>query len=97
MTGPEASIERAVVRWAKDHGALVLKQGGANNSRGVPDRLFLYRSSACFIEFKRPGAKPTALQFKWIERLRDQGVAATWFDDAEAAKTWLSKKLFGLG
>lgn len=96
MTGPEASIERAVVRWAKDHGALVLKLAGPN-AKGQPDRLFLCRGRACFIEFKRQGAKPTALQFKWIERLRDQGFPASWFDDAEAAKTWLSKKLFGLG
>jgi len=96
MPGPESTIESAVCKFARDHGALALKLSGANN-RGQPDRLFLYQRRACFIEFKAPGNRPTKLQEHWIEKLCAQGFSATWKDDAEEAKRWLAKHLFGLG
>ena len=37
---------------------------------GLPDRLLLRPGgSAAFIEFKRPGERPTKIQKYWLERL----------------------------
>jgi hypothetical protein len=59
----ESSIEKAVVnyhkkRFGKDS---VVKLNGLGK-RSHPDRMFLGRGRALFIEFKREGEKPTPLQ-----------------------------------
>ena len=41
---------------------------------GLPDRLLLRPGgSAAFIEFKRPGERPTKIQAYWLGRLRGMG------------------------
>jgi len=47
----EQKIESAVVEYAAAEGVTVYKFTSPN-VRGVPDRLFLYRGHAMFIEFK---------------------------------------------
>lgn len=85
----ESQIEAKVVRWAKNHGIRVVKLNGPGD-RGKPDRMFLARGTAAFIEFKAPGGKTTALQRKWLEGLSDEGFDAETFDDAVAAIDWLA-------
>ena len=38
-----------------------------------------------FLELKRKGEKPTALQLEWIDRVRKVGYAADWVDNLEGA------------
>ena len=85
----EATIERNVTLHAKRLGWLSLKQSGAHD-RGKPDRLFLRRGVAVFIEFKAPGKLPTALQNKWIKDLREAGFKATWIDNFEDGKKFFA-------
>ena len=95
MTMLERDVERPVCRWAsKEMGIKVLKLS-APNQRGQGDRLFLKNRIAAFIEFKRPGKKPTALQWKFLKWARSEGFPAEWFDNREKAKVWLTK-VFGL-
>jgi len=51
---PENKIEDAVCAFAISVGMLSYKFVSPSN-RGVPDRIFLYRGHAMFIEFKRTG------------------------------------------
>ena len=89
--GPEATIERNVREWARGQGIICLKFVSPGTS-GVPDRIFIGPDGrVCFIEFKRPGAKPTALQRHWLNKLRDNEVPAAWFYNAEEAKEFLSE------
>jgi Holliday junction resolvase len=81
----ESTIERAVCAYAKNKGCIVMKLSG-QNQRGQPDRMFLYQGRVLFIEFKAPGKRPTALQERWIDDLRRQGMFATWCDDIEKGK-----------
>lgn len=43
---------------------------------GMPDRIVIYKGTVVFIETKRPGGKPRALQKERIEELRALGVSA---------------------
>ena len=91
--GPEATIERKVAEWCRRHGVRSWKISGPNN-RGAPDREFGRGGRVCYVEFKAPGKKPTALQEKTLQGLRDDGFRASWFDDADKAIAWLERKLF---
>ena len=81
----ESTIERAVCAYAQAKGCLVMKLAGPNQ-KGQPDRMFIYRGKVLFIEFKAPGKRPTALQYKWLRDLIAQEMHAEWCDDIEDGK-----------
>lgn len=81
----ESIIERNVTLHAKRRGWISVKLSGVHD-RGKPDRMYLRRGFAVFIEFKAPGKLPTALQQKWIKDLREAGFKATWIDNFEDGK-----------
>ena len=89
----ESQIEKAVCDHARKRGAIVMKLSGMNQ-KGQPDRMFLYGGVVLFIEFKRPGNKPTALQKKWMSELAFHGFAATWTDDIQQGKHLIDTVLF---
>lgn len=69
----ERDVERAYCRKVKAAGGLAIKMLSPTMS-GLPDRLILMPSGVMwFVEFKRPGGRPRALQVKVIERLRALG------------------------
>lgn len=86
----EATIEKAVCEWAREHGLIVVKLSGPN-AKGQPDRMFLSKGNAVFVEFKAPKKRPTKLQEKWLGDLLFEGFDAAWFDNAPAAIKWLKK------
>ena len=57
----ESEIEAKVNAAAVKAGFLQTKMGSLAQN-GWPDRIYLYRTYAFFIEFKAPGEKPTPLQ-----------------------------------
>jgi Holliday junction resolvase len=80
----ERDIERKACDLAKEAGWLVFKFVSPAQ-RGVPDRIFIRQGRIVFIEFKAPGARPTKLQWRMIERLRDQGCEVHVCDSVESA------------
>lgn len=60
----EASIEAAVVAYAKKHGVIAIKLStGMFGTMGWPDRLFLGKDMQVrWVEFKTPKGEVTALQ-----------------------------------
>jgi hypothetical protein len=49
----------------------------AHGTVGIPDRLLLRPGgAAAFVEFKRPGERPTKIQKYWLERLNWLGFRA---------------------
>jgi len=58
----EASIEKAVCKYARTLGYFHAKFTSVHN-RSVPDRLFINpQGMTIYIEFKAPGKKPTEMQ-----------------------------------
>ena len=85
----ESEIESAVVKYAKNSGWRVFKLNLMGN-RGWPDRLFIRNGPLfLFIEFKRPGIKPTKLQDFRLDQLRAMGVVAIWSSSKEECYEFL--------
>lgn len=80
----EKEIEYKVVKYCKAHGIYTRKFVSPGHS-GVPDRIFAHAGRVLFLEFKRPGQKPTGLQAKELKLLRDAGVMVTWVTSYEDA------------
>ena len=73
MALSEAKIEGAVCEYAVAEGLTQYKFVSPNN-RGVPDRIFLYRGLALFIEFKAEGVSTwDPLQRRARDILIEQG------------------------
>jgi len=73
MPQSESSIENATCNYATAEGLSQYKFVSPNN-RGVPDRIFLYRGVALFIEFKAEGVNSWGpLQIYHRDKLRAQG------------------------
>ena len=67
----ENDIEKYLVRQIKSIGALCYKFTSPG-TRGVPDRIIVYRGNVFFAELKRPGGKPRKYQLKVMEKFNDQ-------------------------
>lgn len=67
----ENDIEKYLVRQIKSIGALCYKFTSPG-TRGVPDRIILYRGNVFFIELKRPGGKPRKDQLKIMGKFKEQ-------------------------
>lgn len=64
----EKSIEKKCRLIAEERGGALIKTV-ALGKPGFPDRMLLMSGWGCFIEFKRPGGKPTDLQTHWMKVL----------------------------
>lgn len=89
----EVQIEQKYVRYAASRGCKALK-GAIEGRRGFPDRLTLCPGSKFFwIEFKRPGCKPTKLQKHIHKYLRSLGHNVYVVDNYEEAVEILEQEL----
>lgn len=87
----EASIQRAVVNYARTKGLLAIKlsTAGSFGSVGWPDYMFITPNGLVFMmEFKAPGAKPTALQEIRHRELSNHGIDVSVVDEVARGR-WL--------
>ena len=76
----EALIEQYLVQRVKKLGGEAYKFSSPNR-RNVPDRFCLFPGrTACFIECKATGKKPTPAQLREINRLAKLGFYVFWID-----------------
>lgn len=73
-------VQNRVVKYARKEGWLAWKMR-IDGRRGCPDYWFFKNSKVVIMEFKRPGAKPSAQQEKRISELRSQGFEVHVVDD----------------
>lgn len=86
----ESEIEKKVSEYAKAKGWLVYKFVSPSQ-RGVPDKIFIGGGEIFFIEFKAPGKKPTKLQDKVFNKIRDELFGVYIIDDVEQGKKLIDK------
>jgi hypothetical protein len=80
----ERHIEQRVVKWARQH--MRVKKMNGLGDRSWPDRMFMIPGGKpFFIEFKRPGNKPTPLQEHTIRGLKEHGYDVEVHDDSDQA------------
>jgi VRR-NUC domain len=81
----ERRIEAAMVKAARDVGGMALKWTSPGMT-GVPDRIvFMPNGRIIFVELKAPGKKPTPLQLKVQQQIRDLGFDVRVIDSLEGA------------
>lgn len=81
----ERHIERGVVKPAEQAGFFVRKAQWAGR-KSAPDRVFARKDrGTVWIEFKRPGEKPTLLQAREHERMQAAGMEVHVCDNVNEA------------
>ena len=92
MAGPEATIERACVAYAKRQGFWALKL--LPSITGLPDRLVIGPNKFIwFVEFKRPGGRQSKRQQMVIAALRRFGFLVSVIDNVGDFKNILLDRL----
>ena len=82
----EKKVEEAVCKHAKTLGYLVYKFTSPQR-RSVPDRILISPSGkVLFVEFKAPGKRPTKMQERELNRLKEQGQVVKVVDNIEQGK-----------
>jgi hypothetical protein len=81
----ERNIEGPVVAYAIKGGCLVLKLNTMGR-RSWPDRMFLFDGKVLFIEFKKPGGKPTPDQAVVHKKLKAAGFDCFVIDNVALGK-----------
>ena len=92
----ESSVEAALVRYAAKRGVLTFKFSSPSH-RGVPDRIFMANGNVLFLEVKRPGGEPTALQTYTMRAITNAGCLCRWVDNVEAGKGYIDGLLSARG
>lgn len=83
MSKLEADEEKTILKWCKSNGVFFIKFTPMGE-KGWPDRIAIFPGGGhVWVELKRRGKEPRALQFHRIENLRKQGAVAVWYDNAE--------------
>ena len=98
----EISIENPVVAWwnklADKHGWIRTRKMNGLGNRSWPDRLFpIPGGKPFFIEFKRPGEKPTELQAHMHQQMKETGYDIEVHDNKDEALDALQKRLIAAG
>ena len=86
----ESDVERAICAYARLRGVTTQKQNGMHN-RGKSDQLLMRNGVAAFLEIKRPGEKPTALQLRYLKQRSDDGFSAAWVDNVTGGKDFIDR------
>lgn len=82
----EKDIERKVALFARSH-KWIFRKFRSFNKRGVTDKIFITpKGVVIFVEFKRRGKKPTALQAREHDLLRNQNCTVWVIDDIDKGK-----------
>jgi hypothetical protein len=85
----EKDIEKKIVAYAKSKGCIVRKFTSPAQ-RAVPDRIIVTPHGVIgFLEVKRPGNKPTPLQYREMDALRQNGALVEWHDDVKKAEEFI--------
>jgi len=75
----EIEIEKYLMKRVKDKGGLCWKF--TSGLAGMPDRIVMFPGGKLgFLEVKKPGSLPRALQIKRITQINRLGFFSTWVD-----------------
>ena len=80
----ESKLESRVVKLCRKLGLLTYKFSSPSQ-RGVPDRVIMGGGKVFFLELKKAGCKPTALQKRELKRITQAGIPSGWADNFNEA------------
>lgn len=88
----EADIQESCIRWLREtyKGECYARKFSSPQNRSVPDYVCLVRGRIFFVEFKRPGRKPTEQQHAEFCKIAIAGGVAMCITSLAQFKTSLS-------
>lgn len=89
----EFDIEKRLINRVNGMGGITFKFTSPS-TKGVPDRIVIYKGVVAFVEVKRPGEKPRALQRYWLKELEYQNIKAAVVSTFEEVDSFIAE-LFG--
>lgn len=92
----ENDVEKRLIKKVKALGGLTFKFTSPS-TKGVPDRIVIFRGGVIFIELKRPGEVPSALQRYWLKELAFQGVSTQVISTFEEVDKFIAGLIGGNG
>ena len=88
---PEKYIQRKIVVWLREQGYHVdVITKGMYGANGIADIICCIKGSYVAFEVKRPGAKPTELQSRWLDSVNKSGGKAFIVHSLEEVKGLLN-------
>lgn len=85
MATPEGKVQAEIRKIVKQAGGLTRKMRWEGRN-GAPDLCVMLNGQVVFIEVKRPGESPSAIQLDEHRIMRKRGVRVEVFDNVEAAR-----------
>lgn len=74
MSQPESKLSRQIMNALRARGAFVFKvHGGPTMMSGLPDIVGVYRGHGIGVETKMPGNRPTPIQLRVHDQMREAG------------------------
>lgn len=89
MGKPEGTIENYLRQLCQNNGILYYKFTSPGHA-GVPDRIVIGYGKVIFVELKRPGGKPRALQEHVFQQMRQAGATVIVIDTKEKAAAFVA-------
>ncbi len=93
-TPSESQIEKKLVAYCRQQGLLTYKFSSPAH-RGVPDRVIMGKGKVLFLELKKRGGRPSALQLHVGVEMRNHGIRWDWTDTFEGVKAVIDNFFFG--
>jgi hypothetical protein len=91
----ENDVEKRLINKVKSLGGVTFKFSSPS-TKGVPDRIVIYDGVVAFVEVKRPGEKPRALQRYWLKELEHQNVKAAVVSTFEEVDSFVAEIIGGV-
>lgn len=88
-TTPEREIEKYLREKIKEIGGRAIKMVPAFES-GIPDRQILYQGRTVFVELKKAGKNPSAIQAVFMRELEKMGFETRVIDSKEKVNQLIS-------
>ena len=89
----ESKVEAKVVDYCRKR-SLYCRKFSSPAHRGVPDRVIGGFGKVLFLELKRPGEEPTALQRHELAAIAAHGLNSGWASSFESARGQIDAVLF---
>lgn len=91
----ENDVEKRLINKIKNLGGITFKFTSPS-TKGVPDRIVIYDGVVAFVEVKRPGEEPRALQRYWLKELSHQHIPTAIVSTFEEVDSFVAEIIGGI-
>lgn len=83
---PEGRIQAKIIKYLKERNIFHFRYNAVSSSFGLPDIIGIYKGTFIGLEVKTPKGRPTELQLKMQEMIREAGGVYEFVTSVEEAE-----------